>query len=459
MMLCLPLRAISISLNAGKNICGLCTLPIRGLAVAASQKAPPKETFHRTKEHLNVGTIGHVDHGKTTLTAAITNYLAEKGKAKAKKYEDIDNAPEEKKRGITINTAHVEYETDKRHYGHTDCPGHLDYIKNMITGASQMEGAILVVAATDGAMPQTREHLLLARQTGIKKLVVYINKCDAVDDAEMLELVEMELRELLDEYGFDGENTPIVKGSALHALNNKDPKLGKESIEELLKQLDDFIDSPERDLDKPFLMPIESTYAITGRGTVVAGMIRRGMVKKGDQCQIIGYDKQHKVNVSGLETFKKTLDQGEAGDNAGVLVKGVKREDVRRGMVLIKPGSFSLHTRVEAQIYMLSKEEGGSTKPLLDETGSMMYSLTWNFVGTSDMSQSENIKAYDVEAFDKKRRPIGIQKRKMVMPGEDATLVFKFNKGMPFDVGQRFTLRIGEFTIGTGLVTKLLPDE
>jgi len=438
---------------------GFCKLPSRCMA-AAAQKAAGKASFKRAKEHLNVGTIGHVDHGKTTLTAAITKYLAEKGQAEAKKYDEIDRAPEEKKRGITINTAHVEYETEKRHYAHTDCPGHLDYIKNMITGASQMEGAILVVAATDGTMPQTREHLILAKQTGIERLVVYINKCDAVDDAEMLELVEMEMREVLDEFGFDGAKTPIIKGSALHALTDKDTeaKLGKESIEELLNAVDEYFLSPEREMDKPALLPIESVYAITGRGTVVAGMVRRGVLKKGDQCQILGFDKQFKVSVSGMETFKKTLDEAHAGDNAGFLVKGVKREDLRRGMVLTKAGTFSQHKRVEVQMYLLTKEEGGMRKPFFDGLGAMMYSLTWNFPVTSDMSQS-SVKAYPHRAFDKKGKDLGMQERKMMMPGEDATFIFTLTKAMPFDLRQRFTLRVGTNTIGYGIVTKLLPDE
>uniref|UniRef100_G3MM69 Elongation factor Tu n=1 Tax=Amblyomma maculatum TaxID=34609 RepID=G3MM69_AMBMU len=402
--------------------------------LATPAPATGKKVYQREKPHCNIGTIGHVDHGKTTLTAAITKVLAEEKLAAAKKYEEIDNAPEEQARGITINVAHVEYSTGNRHYSHTDCPGHADYIKNMITGTSQMDGAILVVAATDGAMPQTREHLLLAKQIGIEHIVVFLNKADAADK-EMLELVEMELRELLTEYGFKGDEVPVVIGSALYALEDKDPELGKQAVLKLLETVDSHIPTPVRDLDKPFLLPIESVHSIPGRGTVITGRLDRGTLKKGMDCEIVGYNKFLKSTVTGIETYHKILEEAQAGDQLGALIRGVKRDEVRRGMVLCKPGTLKQHDRFEAQVYVLKKEEGGKDKPILRYYQPIVYSRT----------------------FDCPSRVL-FEGRDMVMPGEDAKLEIRLMKPMALEQGQRFTLREGHVTAGTGVVTKILDN-
>ncbi|CAM1301347.1 TUFM (predicted), partial [Pycnogonum litorale] len=393
-----------------------------------------KKTFVRDKPHCNVGTIGHVDHGKTTLTAAITSVLAEQKKAKKKLYSDIDNAPEERARGITINVAHVEYSTENRHYGHTDCPGHADYIKNMITGTAQMDGAILVVAATDGTMPQTREHLVLAKQIGVEHVIVFINKAD-IADKEMIELVEMEIRELMTELGFDGDKSPVVVGSALCALEGKQPELGRESVLKLLEEVDKYVPTPVRELDKPFAMPVENVYSIPGRGTVVTGRLERGKLKKGTECEFVGYNKQIKSTVTGIEMFHQLLDESEAGDQLGALVRGVKRDDVRRGMVLCKPGTLKSGDHCEAKIYFLTKEEGGRVKPFYRTFQPQMYSKTWDL-------------PIKLEAGDKE----------MIMPGEDATINLKLFKPMVIEVGQRFTLRDGSVTVATGVITKVLDN-
>ncbi|XP_050811868.1 elongation factor Tu, mitochondrial [Gopherus flavomarginatus] len=406
----------------------LCPLLLRSLAVEA------KKTYVRDKPHVNVGTIGHVDHGKTTLTAAITKILAEAGGAKFKKYEEIDNAPEEKARGITINASHVEYATANRHYAHTDCPGHADYVKNMITGTAPLDGCILVVAATDGQMPQTREHLLLAKQIGVQHIVVYINKADAVEDQEMLELVELEIRELLSEFGYDGEKTPVIVGSALCALEHRSPELGLNSILKLLDAVDTHIPLPARELDKPFLLPIESIYSIPGRGTVVTGTLERGIVRKGEECEFVGHNRNLRSVVTGIEMFHQNLERAEAGDNLGALVRGLKREDVRRGMVMCKPGSIKPHQKIEAQVYILSKEEGGRHKPFVSNYMPVMFSLTWDMACRTIL-------------------PPG---KEMVMPGEDTALTLTLRQPMVLEEGQRFTLRDGNRTIGTGVVTKTL---
>ncbi|CAG9761095.1 unnamed protein product [Ceutorhynchus assimilis] len=392
-----------------------------------------KKVFERNKPHCNVGTIGHVDHGKTTLTAAITKVLADSKLAKARGYADIDNAPEEKARGITINVAHIEYQTEKRHYGHTDCPGHADYIKNMITGAAQMDGAILVVAATDGVMPQTREHLLLAKQIGVTDLVVFINKVDTADK-EMVELVEMEIRELLTEMGFDGDSVPIICGSALCALEGKDPEIGKNAILKLLEAVDVHIPTPVRELDKPFLLPVEHTYSIPGRGTVVTGRLERGVVKKGADCEFVGFSKVLKSTVTGVEMFHQILEEAQAGDQLGALVRGLKRDDIKRGMVMAKPGTVKSYDQIESQVYVLSKEEGGRTKPFTSFIQLQMFCRTWDC-------------AVQVVVPDKE----------MVMPGEDSKLILKMMRPMVLEQGQRFTLRDGSVTLGTGVVTKVLP--
>ncbi|XP_002711924.3 elongation factor Tu, mitochondrial [Oryctolagus cuniculus] len=397
----------------------------RGLAVEA------KKTYVRDKPHVNVGTIGHVDHGKTTLTAAITKILAEGGGAKFKKYEEIDNAPEERARGITINAAHVEYSTAARHYAHTDCPGHADYVKNMITGTAPLDGCILVVAANDGPMPQTREHLLLARQIGVEHVVVYVNKADAVQDSEMVELVELEIRELLTEFGYKGEEAPVIVGSALCALEQRDPELGVKSVQKLLDAVDTYIPVPTRDLEKPFLLPVESVYSIPGRGTVVTGTLERGILKKGDECEFLGHSKNIRTVVTGIEMFHKSLERAEAGDNLGALVRGLKREDLRRGLVMAKPGSIQPHQKVEAQVYILSKEEGGRHKPFVSHFMPVMFSLTW------DMACRVLL-------------PPG---KELAMPGEDLKLSLILRQPMILEKGQRFTLRDGNRTIGTGLVT------
>ncbi|XP_066594437.1 elongation factor Tu-like [Prorops nasuta] len=404
------------------------------LPILTANRFYAKEVFSRQKAHVNVGTIGHVDHGKTTLTAAITKVLAEKKLAKLKKYNEIDNAPEEKARGITINVAHVEYETDKRHYSHTDCPGHADYIKNMITGTAQMDGAILVVAATDGTMPQTREHLILAKQIGVKHLVVFINKVDAADK-EMIELVEMEIRELLSELGFDGENIPFISGSALCALEGKDPEVGALSISKLLEAVDTYIPTPERDLTKPFFMPIEGVYSIPGRGTVVTGKLERGILKKGNECEIVGYNKNFKSTVTGVEMFHKTLEEAHAGDQLGALVRGLKREELKRGMVLAKPGTVKALDHFNSQVYVLTAEEGGNKKPLAS------YMQMQMFCKTFDMT---------IE--------IKVMNKSMAMPGEDATLELKLLKPMVLESGMRFTLRDGKLTRATGVITEVMKN-
>merc|ERR1712131_64080 len=409
-----------------------CSVLLSRRSFAAEAKA--KKTYARDKPHVNIGTIGHVDHGKTTLTAAITKVLAEAGGARYKKYEDIDNAPEEKARGITINASHVEYTTANRHYAHTDCPGHADYVKNMITGTAQLDGCILVVAATDGQMPQTREHLLLARQIGVEHIVVFINKADAVEDKEMLELVELEIRELLTEFGYDGETTPVIIGSALCALENKQPDLGVNAVMNLLEVVDNHIPLPKRELEKPFLLPIESVYSIPGRGTVVSGTLERGVIKKGDECEFVGHNRSHKSVVTGIEMFHQSLDRAEAGDNLGALVRGLKREDIRRGMVMSKPSSIQPHQKVKAQVYVLSKEEGGRHKPFVSNFMPVMFSLSW------DMACKITLPA----------------DKEMVMPGEDTSLTLTLRQPMVLEKGQRFTLRDGNKTIGTGLVTETL---
>ena len=390
-----------------------------------------KEKFNRGKPHVNIGTIGHVDHGKTTLTAAITKRQADKGLDKFEAYADIDKAPEERERGITINTAHVEYETDKRHYAHVDCPGHADYVKNMITGAAQMDGAILVIAATDGAMAQTREHILLARQVGVPRIVVFINKCDMVDDPEMLELVEMDVRDLLTQYGFDGDNTPFIFGSALKALEG-DPKY-EEKIDELLDAVDEYIPTPERDTDKPFLMSIEDVFTITGRGTVVTGRVERGQLKLNDEVEIVGLHDTKKTVVTGIEMFRKQLDYAEAGDNAGVLLRGISREEVQRGQVLAKPGSVTPHTTFECEVYVLSKEEGGRHTPFFTNYRPQFYFRTTDVTGVVTL-------------------PEGTE---MVMPGDNVKMHIELIAPIALEEGTKFSIREGGRTVGAGIVTKI----
>ena len=390
-----------------------------------------KEKFNRGKPHVNIGTIGHVDHGKTTLTAAITKRQAEKGYAKFEDYSDIDKAPEERERGITINTAHVEYETDNRHYAHVDCPGHADYVKNMITGAAQMDGAILVIAATDGAMAQTREHILLAGQVGVPRMVVFVNKCDMVDDPEMLELVEMDVRELLTQYGFDGDNTPFVFGSALKALEG-DPEYQKK-IDELMDAVDTWIPTPERDTDKPFLMSIEDVFTITGRGTVVTGRVERGQLKLNDEVEIVGLHETKKTVVTGIEMFRKQLDYAEAGDNAGVLLRGISREEVQRGQVLAKPGTVTPHTTFECEVYVLSKEEGGRHTPFFTNYRPQFYFRTTDVTGVVTL-------------------PEGTE---MVMPGDNVKLHVELIAPIALEEGTKFSIREGGRTVGAGLVTKI----
>ena len=390
-----------------------------------------KEKFDRSKPHVNIGTIGHVDHGKTTLTAAITKRLAEKGQAKFEDYADIDKAPEERARGITINTAHVEYETDKRHYAHVDCPGHADYVKNMITGAAQMDGAILVLAATDGPMAQTKEHILLARQVGVPRIVVFMNKCDMVDDPEMLDLVEMDVRELLNKYDYDGDNTPVIRGSALKALEG-DPKW-EEKIDELMNAVDEWIPTPERDNTKPFLMSIEDVFTITGRGTVVTGRVERGELKLNDEVEIVGLKPTQKTVVTGIEMFRKQLDFAEAGDNAGVLLRGISREQVQRGQVLAKPGSVTPHTKFEAQVYVLSKEEGGRHTPFFSNYRPQFYFRTTDVTGVVTL-------------------PEGTE---MVMPGDNVTMSVELIAPIALENGTKFSIREGGRTVGAGTVTKI----
>ena len=392
-----------------------------------------KEKFARNKPHVNIGTIGHVDHGKTTLTAAITLTLAEVYGGAAKSYADIDNAPEEKARGITINTAHVEYETDKRHYAHVDCPGHADYVKNMITGAAQMDGAILVVNAADGPMPQTREHILLARQVGVPALVVYMNKVDQVDDEEILELVELEIRELLSSYDFPGDDIPIIKGSALAALEGRDEAIGENSIKELMDAVDSYIPTPDRPVDKDFLMPIEDVFSISGRGTVVTGRVETGVVNVGDEVEIVGIKDTSKTTVTGVEMFRKLLDRGEAGDNIGALIRGVAREDVERGQVLAKPGSVTPHTEFSAEVYVLSKDEGGRHTPFFANYRPQFYFRTTDVTGEVIL-------------------PEGTE---MVMPGDNVTIDVKLIAPIAMDEGLRFAIREGGRTVGSGVVASI----
>ena len=391
-----------------------------------------KAKFDRSKPHVNIGTIGHVDHGKTTLTAAITTVLAAKGGAEFMDYANIDKAPEERERGITINTAHVEYQTDKRHYAHVDCPGHADYVKNMITGAAQMDGAILVIAATDGPMAQTREHILLARQVGVPRMVVFLNKCDMVDDEELLDLVEMEVRELLTEYGFDGDNTPIIRGSALKALEG-DPKYVK-AIEDLMDAVDEWIPTPERDNDKPFLMSIEDVFTITGRGTVVTGRVERGQLKLNDTVEIVGLKPTKSTVVTGIEMFRKQLDYAEAGDNAGVLLRGIDRKDVERGQVLAKPGTVHPHKKFEAQVYVLSKEEGGRHTPFFTNYRPQFYFRTTDVTGVVTL-------------------PEGTE---MVMPGDNVTMTVELIAPIAVENGTKFSIREGGHTVGAGSVTNII---
>ncbi len=393
-----------------------------------------KETFERTKPHVNVGTIGHVDHGKTTLTAALTKVLASKYGGEARGFEQIDNAPEERQRGITISTSHVEYETDKRHYAHVDCPGHADYIKNMITGAAQMDAAILVVTATDGAMPQTKEHILLARQVGVPRMVVFVNKADMVDDAEMLELVSEEIRDILSQAEYDGANTPIIIGSALQALEGKDGEYGAEAVLKLSSALDEYIDEPKRDLDKEFLMPIEDIFTIEGRGTVCTGKIETGIVKVGDEIEIVGLRETKKTTCTGVEMFKKLLDQGQAGDNVGILLRGTKREDVQRGQVLAKPGSITPHTKFEATVYVLTKDEGGRNKPFITGYSPQFYFRTTDVTGEIALGS-------------------GIE---MVNPGDNVTFTVDLQKPIAMFEGVRFAIREGGRTVGSGTVTKII---
>jgi elongation factor Tu len=391
-----------------------------------------KKKFERTKPHVNIGTIGHVDHGKTTLTAAITSVLAKKGYAEKRAYDQIDNAPEEKARGITINTTHVEYETANRHYAHVDCPGHADYVKNMITGAAQMDGAILVIAATDGPMAQTREHILLARQVGVPRMVVFMNKCDMVDDAELLDLVEMEIRELLTEYGFDGDNTPIIRGSALKALEG-DAEAEK-AIEQLMEAVDAYIPTPERDTNKPFLMSVEDVFTITGRGTVATGRVERGKISLNEEVEIVGLKPTKKTVVTGIEMFRKQLDYAEAGDNAGVLLRGVARDDIERGQILCKPGSVTPHKQFVAKVYVLSKEEGGRHTPFFSNYRPQFYFRTTDVTGIVQLPQ-------------------GIE---MVMPGDNVTMNVELLSPIAIENGTKFSIREGGRTVGAGSVTEII---
>ena len=393
-----------------------------------------KSKFQRTKPHVNVGTIGHVDHGKTTLTAALTKIAAGKFGGEVRAYDQIDNAPEEKARGITIATAHVEYESEKRHYAHVDCPGHADYVKNMITGAAQMDGAILVVSAADGPMPQTREHILLARQVGVPYIVVYLNKADMVDDAELLELVEMEVRELLDKYQFPGDDTPVVIGSALKALEGEKGELGEPSIWKLLAAMDDYIPMPERPVDQPFLMPIEDVFSISGRGTVVTGRVERGRIKVGDEVEIVGLRDTAKTTCTGVEMFRKLLDEGQAGDNVGVLLRGTKKEEVERGQVLCKPTTVTPHTHFEAEVYVLSKEEGGRHTPFFSNYRPQFYFRTTDVTGAVSL-------------------PSGVE---MVMPGDNVKVTVKLIAPIAMEEGLRFAIREGGRTVGAGVVAKII---
>ncbi len=393
-----------------------------------------KEKFERTKPHVNVGTIGHVDHGKTTLTAAMTKVLSAQHGGEVKAFDEIDNAPEERERGITIATAHVEYETDARHYAHVDCPGHADYVKNMITGAAQMDGAILVVSAADGPMPQTREHILLARQVGVPYIVVFLNKADMVDDEELLELVEMEVRELLDKYEFPGDDTPIIKGSALKALEGDSSEIGEPAILQLAEALDSYIPEPERAVDGAYLMPVEDVFSISGRGTVVTGRIERGIVKVGDEVEIVGIKDTQKTTCTGVEMFRKLLDEGQAGDNVGVLLRGTKRDEVERGQVLAKPGSITPHTKFEAEVYVLSKEEGGRHTPFFNGYRPQFYFRTTDVTGSVDL-------------------PEGVE---MVMPGDNVNITASLISPIAMEDGLRFAIREGGRTVGAGVVSKII---
>lgn len=397
------------------------------------------EKFVRNKPHVNVGTIGHVDHGKTTLTAAITKVQAAKFGGEVKAYDQIDGAPEERARGITIATAHVEYETANRHYAHVDCPGHADYVKNMITGAAQMDGGILVVSAVDGPMPQTREHILLSRQVGVPKIVVYLNKCDMVEDKELLELVEMEVRELLNQYNFPGDSTPIIKGSALMALNGTNSNdaengLGVESIQRLMDAIDSFIEMPDRPVDKPFIMPVEDVFSISGRGTVATGRVEAGVIKVGEEVEIVGLRPTQKTTVTGVEMFRKLLDQGQAGDNVGILLRGVKKEDIERGQVIVKPGTVTPHTKFEAEIYVLSKEEGGRHTPFFAGYRPQFYFRTTDVTGETTL-------------------PAGVE---MVMPGDNVKITVELISPIAMQEGVRFAIREGGRTVGAGVVGKIL---
>ena len=394
-----------------------------------------KEKYERKKPHVNIGTIGHIDHGKTTLTAAITKIAGLKGEGKFISYDEIDKAPEEKERGITISTAHVEYETDKRHYAHVDCPGHADYIKNMITGAAQMDGGILVVAATDGPMPQTREHILLARQVGVPQLVVFLNKCDLVDDEELLELVELEVRELLSSYDFPGDDVPVIRGSALKALECESADAPEaKCITELLKACDDFIPDPQRDIDKPYLMPIEDVFSISGRGTVVTGRVERGVIKVGDEVEIVGIKPTQKTTCTGVEMFRKLLDQGQAGDNIGVLLRGTKRDEVERGQVLAAPKSITPHKKFKAEVYVLSKEEGGRHTPFFSGYRPQFYFRTTDITGVINL-------------------PEGVE---MVMPGDNSQFIVELIAPIAMEAGLRFSIREGGRTVGSGVVTEII---
>jgi len=391
-----------------------------------------KETFDRSKPHVNIGTIGHVDHGKTTLTAAISAVLSGKGLAQSRSFDTIDNAPEEKERGITINTSHIEYETENRHYAHVDCPGHADYVKNMVTGAAQMDGAILVVAATDGPMPQTREHILLGRQVGVPRIVVFLNKVDMVDDEELLELVEMEVRELLSFYDYDGDNTPIIAGSALGALNGEEKWV--KTVEDLMEAVDEYIELPPRDVDKPFLMPVEDVFSITGRGTVATGRIETGVINSGEEVDILGMgDEKLKSTITGVEMFRKILDRGEAGDNVGLLLRGIDKKDIRRGMVICKPGSTTPHTKFKAEIYVLKKEEGGRHTPFHNKYRPQFYFRTTDVTGEIFLEEG----------------------REMVMPGDNVTINVELIVPVAMDKGLRFAIREGGRTVGAGQVTEI----
>jgi len=393
-----------------------------------------KAKFERTKPHVNVGTIGHVDHGKTTLTAAITLLLSKKGLSEYRSFDSIDNAPEERERGITIATAHVEYETDKRHYAHVDCPGHADYVKNMITGAAQMDGAILVVSAADGPMPQTREHILLARQVNVPSIVVFMNKTDQVDDPELIELVELELRELLSSYEFPGDDIPIIKGSALNALNNPEDAEATKCIFELMDAVDDYVPTPERDVDKPFLMPVEDVFSITGRGTVGTGRIERGVVKVGEEVDIVGMGSKRKTVITGVEMFRKLLDSGQAGDNVGLLMRGVEKTELERGMVCAKPGSITPHTKFKGEVYVLSKEEGGRHTPFFNGYRPQFYFRTTDVTGSIQL-------------------PAGVE---MVMPGDNITMEVELQKEIAMEKELRFAIREGGRTVGAGVVTEII---